>query len=268
MIGSIIGDVVGSILERTNYASSEKLKDYMSIQLIEEESRPTDDSVLSCAIAKCLMEKLPYAETLKEFGRLYPDAGYGAMFIEWLKSPGYEQINSFGNGAAMRVSPIGFYFNTIEEVLTEAEKQAVVTHNHPEGIKGAQAIAACVFMAKNKSSKEEIKNYIEKKFEYNLNRTLDEIRPTYEFSSKAEKTVPESIIAFLEGNDYEDTIRKAISIGGDTDTIACMAGGIAEAYYGHMSIDNRLIIQVLDAVERYSPECNKIIQDFELIIYK
>lgn len=268
MIGSIIGDVTGSTWEVVNHSSEKKLEDYLNFPLIQENSKPTDDSVLSCAIAKCLMENLPYAETLKTFGRKYPDAGYGSMFIQWLDAPGLEQSNSFGNGAAMRVSPIGFYFNTLEEVLAESEKQAVTTHNHPEGIKGAQAIAACVFMAKNKSTKDEIKNFIKEKFNYNLDRTLDEIRPSYEFSSYAQNTVPESIIAFLEGNNYEDTIRKAISLGGDSDTIACMAGGIAEAYYGHMSIDNRLIIQVLDAVERYSPECNKIIQDFELIIYK
>ena len=153
------------------------------------------------------------------------------MFRNWLESADSKPYNSYGNGSAMRVSPVAYAFDTIDDVLREAERSASPTHNHPEGIKGAQAIASAIFLARTGKEKKEIREYIEGRFEYDLGRTLDEIRPQYRFDETCQGSVPEAIIAFLESTDYEDAIRKAVSLGGDADTLACMAGGIAEAYY-------------------------------------
>ena len=172
-----------------------------------------------------------YAKTFKEYGRRYPNAGYGDMFRNWLMAPDSAPYNSFGNGSAMRVSPVGFAFDTIDDVLREAERSAVPTHNHPEGIKGAQAIASSIFLARTGKGKKEIREYIEGRFGYDVGRSLDEIRPSYHFDETCQGSVPEAIIAFLEATDYEDTVRKAVSLGGDADTLACMAGGIAQAFY-------------------------------------
>lgn len=160
-----------------------------------------------------------------------PLAGFGGSFVQWVDGESMLPYNSWGNGSAMRVSSIGWLCNSMDEVLIEAQKTAEVTHNHSEGIKGVQAIASCIFMARTKRTKEEIKEFIIKTFDYDLNRTLDQIRPDYKFYVSCQKSVPEAIIAFLESTDFEDCIRKAISIGGDSDTIAAMAGGIAEAFY-------------------------------------
>ena len=225
MLGAICGDVVGSKYERFNYKG-------MDFPLFSEGCRYTDDTVLTVAVADAIMNNLDYADTIREYGRAHPLAGYGGRFISWLDNPSMGPYNSWGNGSAMRVSPVGWLFDTLDEVLLEAEKTASVTHNHPEGIKGAQAIAAAVFMARNGGTKEQIRFYISTKFEYDLNRTIDEIRPVYEFDVSCKGSVPESVIAFLESTDYEDCIRRAISIGGDSDTIAAMAGSIAEAFYG------------------------------------
>ena len=169
---------------------------------------------------------------MKGYGNRFQGRGYGGMFSKWLKESEPKPYNSFGNGSAMRVSPIGWAFDTIEETLEAAKQSAEVTHNHPEGIKGAQAVAACIFLARKGKSKQEIKEYIEKTFGYNLSRTCDEIRPTYQFDETCQGTVPESIIAFLESTDFESAIRLAISLGGDADTMGAIAGSIAEAYYG------------------------------------
>jgi ADP-ribosylglycohydrolase len=169
---------------------------------------------------------------MQDYGKRYPTAGYGGMFKRWLREEAPKPYNSWGNGSAMRVSPVGWAFDTLEETLEAAKQSAEITHNHPEGIKGAQATAACIFLARTGNSKEEIKEYIEKTFGYNLSRTCDEIRPTYQFDGSCQGTVPESIIAFLDSTDFESAVRLAVSLGGDADTMGAITGSIAEAYYG------------------------------------
>lgn len=238
MFGAIAGDIIGSVFEWHNVKSTD-------FELFSRQSRFTDDTVMTIAIADAILNKdantnfiidnieskMTYTSKLREYGKKYPEAGYGQMFNQWLSSKDFKPYNSYGNGSAMRVSPVGFAFNTIEEVLKEAKRSAVVTHNHREGVKGAQAVASTVFLARTGNSKKEIKEYVEKKFKYNLSQRLDDIRPNYKFDSSCQGSVPQAIIAFLEAESFEDTIRKAISIGGDSDTIACIAGGIAQAYY-------------------------------------
>jgi ADP-ribosylglycohydrolase len=227
MIGAVIGDVIGSVYEFDNVKTKE-------FELFQKDSIYTDDSVLTFAIAKSILDEESYIDNVKDFGRRYSDAGYGGMFKQWLFSEDVEPYNSYGNGSAMRVSSVGFLFDTIEDVLYQAELSAAITHNHQEGIKGAQATALSIFLARTGNSKEQIKHEIETRFGYDLNRTLDEIRPTYKFNETCQKTVPESIISFLESTDFEDAIRNAISLGGDSDTLACICGGIAEAFYGEI----------------------------------
>ncbi len=224
MIGAIAGDIIGSVYEWSPARST-------SFDLFSPRSHFTDDTVLTVAVADCILNEKDYASTFKEYGRKYPGAGYGGMFRDWIYRPDARPYNSFGNGSAMRVSPVGFAFSTLEEVLKEAERSAAVTHNHPEGIKGAQAVASAMFLARAGEGKVQIRDYVERTFGYNLQRSLDEIRPSYAFNETCQGSVPESIIAFLESESYEDTVRKAISLGGDSDTMACIAGGIAEAYY-------------------------------------
>lgn len=224
MLGAIAGDIIGSVYEFNNTKSTD-------FEIFTPESTPTDDSVLTIAVADCILHDKDYAATFKEYGRRYPYAGYGSMFLKWLVSDNLAPYNSFGNGSAMRVSSIGFAFDNLKEVLREAEKSAAVTHNHPEGIKGAQAIAASIFLTRSGESKEQISRYVEDTFGYDLHQTLDEIRPKYRFDETCQGSVPQAIIAFLESSDYEDAVRKAISLGGDSDTLACMTGGIAQAYY-------------------------------------
>ena len=275
MIGAIAGDIIGSRWEVINYSSNKSFENYLDFPLFTEQSKFTDDTVLSCAIAKVLMENyaeyvLPqkFAEQLKLFGRKYPLAGYGSSFIQWLDAPGLEPGNSWGNGAAMRVSAVGFACKDIESVLRVAKLSALTTHGHPEGIAGAQAIAACIHLATIGYTKTMIKDFVQINFQYNLNQTLDEIRPTYEFSSYARDTVPQAIIAFLEGEDYETTVRKAISIGGDSDTIACMAGGIAQAFYGIESIPKEIVENTLRIVGDNSDDLLPIINKFTSILYE
>lgn len=224
MIGAISGDVIGSFFEHNTIKST-------LFDLFSHYSRFTDDTVLTVAIASSILRKTDYAASVKMFGRKYPNAGYGGAFFKWLFSPDTKPYNSWGNGSAMRVSPVGFAFDSLEDVLQEAKKSAEITHNHPEGIKGAQAVAMAIFMAREGNTKEKIRQEISDRFSYNLNRTLDEIRPGYFFDVSCQGSVPEAIIAFLESGNFEDAIRKGISLGGDSDTIACMAGGIAQAYY-------------------------------------
>ena len=224
MLGAIAGDIIGSVFEQFPIKSAQ-------FPLFSPLSRFTDDTVLTAAIADAILNKIDYATALKNFGREYPNAGYGSSFYRWVHSADNKPYNSWGNGSAMRVSPAGFAFDSVQEVLREAKKSAEVTHNHPEGIKGAQATALAVFLARTGQPKEKIKQEISERFEYDLNRTLDKIRPAYRLDISCQGSVPEAIIAFLEGKDFEDVIRQGISLGGDSDTIACIAGGIAQAYY-------------------------------------
>lgn len=225
MLGAVAGDIIGSAYEWR------RTKSY-DFELFTPASTPTDDTVLTVAVADCILHGKDYTPTFKEYGRRYPDAGWGGMFFAWLFSGDPAPYNSFGNGSAMRVSPVGFAFDTLDQVLAEAKRSAEVSHNHPEGIKGAQAIASCIFLARQGKSKAGIREFVEDHFGYDLSRTLDEIRPSYRFYETCQQSVPEAIIAFLESADYEDAVRKAVSLGGDADTTACMAGGIAQAYHG------------------------------------
>ena len=224
MMGAIAGDIIGSAYER------HPTKNY-HFDLFLPGSRFTDDTVLTIAVADCILNGKEFARLFKEYGRRYRNAGYGSMFIKWLGRDSYGPYNSFGNGSAMRVSPVGFAYPDLDKVLKVAEASASVTHNHPEGIKGAQAIAAAVFLANAGESKEVIRKYIEHTFSYSLRDTIDNIRPRYRFNSTCQGSVPQAIIAFLDSDNYEDAVRKAVSLGGDSDTLACMAGGIAQAYY-------------------------------------
>jgi ADP-ribosylglycohydrolase len=227
MIGAIAGDVIGSVYE----VAPTKTKDF---PLFSMGSAFTDDTVLTVALADSILNNVPYVLKLKEYHRAYPWAGYGASFAAWAVSEKSEPYQSWGNGSAMRVSPVAFAYNDLEVVLEEAKKSAEVTHNHPEGIKGAQATASAIFLAKTGHDKKFIKDYIEKTFGYDLSQSLAKIRPTYDFDVSCQGSVPQSIIAFLESKNYEDAIRNAISLGGDSDTMACIAGGIAQAFYGEV----------------------------------
>src|SRR5262249_33669356 len=201
-------------------------------ELFDPLSRFTDDSVLAIAVADCLLHGGSYVDKFHEYVHRYPAAGYGAGFIEWAYHRRREPYNSYGNGSAMRVAAVGWAFATLDEALAEARRSAEVTHNHPEGIKGAQATATAIFLAGTGNTKPHIRDEIEKMFGYDLRRTVDDIRPTYQFNETCQRTVPEAIVAFLDSSDYESAIRNAISLGGDADTLACIAGGIAEAFYG------------------------------------
>ncbi len=224
MIGAIAGDIIGSVFEGHNVKSTK-------FELFSDRSRFTDDTVMTVAIGASILHGRGYARVLKEYGRKFPHRGYGGRFREWLHSDNMSPYYSLGNGSAMRVSPVGFAYSSLEEVFKEAEKSAAVTHNHPEGIKGAQAVATSIFLAKTGESKDIIRKYVTKEFNYDLSHTIAEIRPTYHFDATCPGSVPQAITAFLESTDYENAIRLAISLGGDSDTIACITGGIAQAYY-------------------------------------
>ncbi len=231
MIGAIAGDIIGSIYEFNNIKTKE-------FPLFSPNSFFTDDTVLSVATAEVILTRgsninsSDYVQAFKQYAQDYPDAGYGHRFRCWVRSDDIEPYNSWGNGSAMRVSSVGFAFDDIATVLKQAELSASVTHNHPEGLKGAKATAFAIFWGRKGASKNQIKAYIETEFNYNLNQTLDEIRPDYQFNESCQDTVPQAIIAFLESTNFEDAIRNAVSLGGDTDTLTCITGGIAEAFYG------------------------------------
>lgn len=224
MFGAIAGDVIGSVYE----VYPIKTVDFPMFQKL---STFTDDTVLTVATAYAILEKMDYASAYKNFGRRYPHAGYGGAFFSWMFQENSPPYNSWGNGSAMRVSPVGFAFETLDQVLHEARCSAQVSHNHPEGIKGAQAIALAVFLARKQESRSTIRKKIAQRFQYDLARTVESIRPHYRFDVSCQGSVPEAIIAFLDSNDYESAIRNAISLGGDSDTLACIAGGIAHAFY-------------------------------------
>lgn len=224
MIGAIAGDIIGSVYESGYMKSTD-------FPLFSSASTFTDDTVLTVAVADCIMHRKDYAATFKEYGRRCPGVGYGAMFYRWIHSADPDPYYSFGNGSAMGVSPVGFAFSSLEEVLKQAEISAAVTHNHPEGIKGAQAIASAVFIARKGKEKKEIARYIEDSFGYSLEGTIEDIRKSYHLDTTCPGSVPQAIMSFLDSTNYEDSIRKAISLGGDSDTLASMTGSIAQAYY-------------------------------------
>ncbi len=225
MIGAIAGDIAGSVYESHNIKTKE-------FPLFTDRCSFTDDSILTIALADTILSGTPYVENLKTFYRWYPDGGYGGSFRRWAQGSGSKPYQSWGNGAAMRISPVGHAFDDLNTVLEKAEGFTAVTHNHPEGIKGGQSVAAAIFLARSGRTKEEIRAYIERHFGYDLSHHVNDIRPTYTFDESSRGTVPPAIRAFLDSSDYEDAIRTAISLGGDSDTLACITGGIAESFYG------------------------------------
>src|SRR4051795_4480947 len=240
MLGAIAGDVIGSIYEHRPIKTTR-------FPLFHPLAHFTDDTVLTVALADSILHGDRFVDLLKRYYRAYPRAGYGGSFHRWAQSERSDPYNSWGNGSAMRVRPGGFAFATLEEVLEQARRSAEVTHDHPEGIKGAQAVASAVFLARTGQTKEQIKGFVEATFGYHLDTPLDEIRPRYEFQVSCQKCVPQAIRAFLESDDFEDAVRKAISLGGDSDTLACMAGGIAQAFYGGVpEAIGRRVYEVLD----------------------
>jgi ADP-ribosylglycohydrolase len=253
MLGAIAGDIIGSRFE-FNPVKSE------NFDLFHEDCRFTDDTVLTVAVAEGILRGTEYAPLFLRYARNWPDRGYGPTFRAWLDSNGACATSGATNGAAMRVSPVGFAFDTEESVLREAERSAVVTHNHAEAIQGAQAVALSIFLARVGAAKENIRREISARFGYDLDRTLAQIRPGYRSDISCRGSVPESIIAFLESNCVEDAIRKAISLGGDSDTQACIAGGIAQAFYGGISA------QLAAATRRNLPaEFLAIGDEFEIV---
>lgn len=227
MIGAIIGDIIGSRFEFANIHTKE-------FELFTSDCGFTDDTICTVAIADAIYRKIGYKESLLEWCKKYPNpkGSYGVSFDRWWRSENPQPYNSYGNGSAMRVSQIGLYFNSFEKVLEEARKSAIVTHSHPEGIKGAQAIASCIFLLRTGETKDEIKAYVESEFGYNLEHTVEYYRKHSKFDETCQDTVPKAIVCFLESDGFVDSIRNAISIGGDSDTIACITGGLSEAFYG------------------------------------
>ena len=258
MYGAILGDMIGSPYE---FDRGNKSKDF---PLFTAESQFTDDTVMTVAVAEALLDgpadeagmKAQLVESMQKWGRRYPYAGYGGRFRHWLKSPDPQPYNSWGNGSAMRVSAVGWLFNDMDSVRRMARLTAEVTHNHPEGIKGAEATAAAIFLARSGHSKAEIKAYVEREFGYDLSRSCDEIRPNYRHVESCQETVPEAITAFLEGESFEDVIRTAVSLGGDCDTLTCIAGSIAEGFYGVPEELKR------ECEERLTPELVRVVARF------
>ena len=236
MCGAILGDIIGSPYE---FDRGSKSKDF---PLFSPDSTYTDDSVMTLAVADAFLSvpaeatdeeiRRQLVQSMQYYGRKYPYAGYGGMFRGWLEDPNPQPYGSYGNGSAMRVSSAAWLFDDLETVRHMARLSAEITHNHPEGIKGAEATACGIFLARTGYSKAEIKEYIEILFDYDLSRTCDEIRPSYHHVESCQETVPEAITAFLEGSSFEDVIRTAVSLGGDCDTLTCIAGSIAEGFYG------------------------------------
>ena len=262
MYGAILGDMIGAPYE---FDRGGKTKDF---PLFISESQFTDDTVMTIAVAEALLDadgkpedavRQALVRSMQRWGRRYPGAGYGVRFSGWLLEKDPQPYGSFGNGSAMRVAAAGWLYASLAETRRVAALTAAVTHNHPEGVKGAEATAAAIFLARTGSSKADIRNYIVREFGYDLSRTCDEIRPTYYHVESCQQTVPEAITAFLEGNDFEDVIRTAVSLGGDCDTLTCIAGSIAEAYYGvpaalvseckaRLTADVRAVVERFDQV--------------------
>lgn len=237
MYGAILGDIIGSPYEFN--ANNCKSKDF---PLFSEQSSFTDDTVMTLAVAEAFLEAGPDAEdtaitaallrVMPEIGRRYPDCGYGGRFAHWVMSDRPQPYRSYGNGSAMRVSSVAWLYDTMESVRRAARLSAMVSHDHPEGIKGAESVASAIFLARTGAEKGEIRRYVTDEFGYDLSRTCDTIRPSYRMDETCQGSVPEAITAFLEGGGFEDVVRTAVSLGGDSDTIACIAGAIAEGFYG------------------------------------
>lgn len=257
MIGSIIGDVAGSCYEFSGN------KD-ITVPLFPPGSDFTDDTVMLVATAHALLHGGGFSKAYRTFGAQFPSpmGGYGARFGAWLERMDPEPYGSWGNGSAMRVSPIGWAFASLQETVQRAAESAAVTHNHPEGIKGASATAAAIWLARTGTSKEAIRGYIAQTFGYDLDRTCDSIRPNYRFNESSQGTVPEAIVAFLDSSDFENAIQLAISLGGDADTLACITGGIAQAYYKKLpaymtqKVRDILAPSLLNVVEEFNGRFN------------
>ena len=254
IIGAIAGDIIGSVYEFHPI----KTKDF---HLFHKRSTFTDDTIMTLAVAKWLLNdknsKEELVKQLQYFGNRYPHGGYGRMFKNWLQTENPKPYGSWGNGSAMRVSPVAWVGESLEEVQKLAELSSIVTHDHPEGVKGALATADAVYLARNGFSKEEIKDHVEVRYGYNLDRTVDEIRPYYKFDVSCQGCVGESIICFLEAEDYEDTIRNCVSLGGDADTMAAIAGGIASAYW---EVPDTIR---LDSINKLDYELLSVLKEFE-----
>lgn len=259
MYGALLGDMIGAPYE---FDMGDKTKEF---PLFCEDSHFTDDSVMTIAVAEALLDsqfqedediRTALVECMRKWGRKYPHAGYGGRFRVWLRARNPEPYGSYGNGSAMRVSSAGWLFDTLEQTRHAARLTAEVTHNHPEGVKGAEATASAIFLARTGHGKDEIRDYIVSEFGYDLSRTCDQIRPGYYHNESCQKTVPEAITAFLEGTDFEDVIRTAVSLGGDCDTLTCIAGSIAEAFYEVPAVleaecRSRLPDDMLDVLGRF-----------------
>jgi ADP-ribosylglycohydrolase len=256
LLGAIAGDMIGAPYE--HHAVTDP-----AFPLFTEYSHFTDDTVLTIAVADALINQQPFGDTIREYARRYPHAGYGGFFRKWMYADQPRPYNSYGNGSAMRVSPVGWAFETTEDVLRAAEQSAACTHNHPEGIKGAQSVALAIFLARQGASKAEIKVEVESRFGYNLSRRLAEIRPEYRWSVTCPGSVPESIIAFLESTDFESAVRNAISLCGDADTMAAIAGSIAEPFYG--GVPDEIAGQVR---ERMPPDLWIVTEEFRVKYYR
>ena len=268
MYGAILGDMIGSPYE---FDRGNKTKDF---PFFDEGATFTDDSVMTIAIAEALMQaraksvidneaatKDMIIDSMHKWGHRYPDAGYGGRFYYWLRDNSREPYNSFGNGSAMRVAAVGWMFDDLETTRKIARWTSEVTHNHPEGIKGAESTASAIFMARNGSTKGEIKEYIINEFGYDLSRSCDVIRPGYYHVESCQETVPEAITAFFEGKDFEDVIRTAVSLGGDCDTLTCISGSIAEAFYGvpddlKKECEDRLPADLLEVLKKWT--CSRV----------
>lgn len=258
ILGAIIGDTIGSIYEFN------PTKDY-NFRIMDERMEYTDDSIMTIAVADWILKDSTLSHSIlckrmRYWGNQYryPMGGYGGMFTGWISRDDVGPYNSWGNGSSMRVAAVGFAFDTMEETLRAAQISAEVTHNHPEGIKGAQATAAAIFLARTGKSKEEIRTYIRKIFGYDLSKTYEEIRPNYRFESSCQETVPQSFVAFLDSKDYEDAIRLTISLGGDADTMGAITGAVAAAYY--KEIPDNLVKFTLDKLPQ---DLKAVVMEFE-----
>ncbi len=254
MLGALAGDIIGSVYEWNNIKSKR-------FELFSPKCFFTDDSILTVALADTILTETPYVDNLKQFYQWYPGGGYGGSFHKWAQSSNSQPYNSWGNGAAMRISPVGYACDELETVLKKAEEFTAVTHNHPEGLKGGMATAAAVFLARTGADRDAIVDYIEQEFGYEMHMHVNDIRIDYGFDESCQGTVPVAIRAFYDSTDFEDAIRNAISLGGDSDTIACITGSIAQAFYGGVPepialkvydiLDSRLAGITRDFMQRY-----------------
>ncbi len=266
MYGAILGDIIGSPYEFDRGGKTKKF------ELFGNGAAFTDDTVMTIAVGEALLEagKEAPAQRIRQlvtaamqhWGNKYPDAGYGLRFLNWLDQAEPKPYNSYGNGSAMRVSAAGWLYETLERTREAARATAEVTHNHPEGIKGAEATASVIFLARNGADKKQLRTYVTEQFGYDLSRTCDQIRPTYRHVESCQETVPEAITAFLEGTDFEDVIRTAVSLGGDCDTLTAIAGSMAEGYYG---VPEELQMQCR---QRIKPEMREVLERFDKVKYR